>query len=196
MLKFFWEIKKMNKKNRETEIKFKINRVEEIIQNLKKIGCKFEGKAFEKTIRFDTPSDELEKEGKFLRLRSGFKNVLTYKSKIENKQFKEREEIEIEVLHPEKIKLILEKLGFTKIKIMEKYRQKWSGGNVEIVIDKLPFGFFLEIEGKRSDITKTVSKLGLKMKNSSTKTYWDLWKEFSRKEGIKDENIVFNLNKN
>ena len=78
----------------EIEIKFPVRDQDLLLDQLKKLGAKFKGKAFERTIRFDTPDNQLEKQGKFLRLRSGFKNVITFKSKIPNKQFKEREEID------------------------------------------------------------------------------------------------------
>ncbi len=178
--------------NREIEIKFAFKDPKNILNLLKKSGAKFKGKAFERTIRFDTPDGKLEKQGKFLRLRSGFKNVITFKSKIVNKQFKEREEIEFEVKDQEKMRQILERLGFTKIRIMEKYRQKWELDKTEIVIDKLPMGAFMEIEGGKDSIVKVCSKLNLALKDGITKTYWDLWEEYCGRKNIKERNIVFN----
>ena len=176
---------------REIEIKFKIKNQDFIRRKLKKAGAKLLGKAFERTIRFDTENKKLEKEGKFLRVRTGFKNVITFKRKIKNRRFREREEIEIEISDPKKMETILNKLGFTKKWIMEKYREKWEWGSAEIVIDKLPFGNFIEIEGNEKSILKTIKILRLDLKDGITATYWGLWEEYRRKKGIKDENIVF-----
>jgi adenylate cyclase class 2 len=176
---------------REIEIKFEIKNPDFIRKSLKKLKAKFFGKVFERTIRFDTPNNSLEKNGKFLRLRIGFKNMITFKRKIKNKNFKEREEIESEISDPEKMKIILENLGFTKTRIMEKYREKWKLKDTEIVIDRLPMGNFIEIEGREKSIKKVVNLLGLDFKNRLVCTYWDLWKDFTKKKGIKNENIVF-----
>jgi predicted adenylyl cyclase CyaB len=178
--------------NHEIEIKFSIKDQTLLLDQFKKLGARFKGKAFERTIRFDTPDNQLEKQGKFLRLRSGFKNVITFKSKISNKQFKEREEIEFEVEEQEKMRQILERLGFTKIRIMEKYRQKWECGGTEIVVDKLLMGIFMEIEGPKINIEKICQKLGLDLKNGITKSYWEIWEEYCKRKHLDPENIVFN----
>jgi adenylate cyclase class 2 len=176
---------------REIEIKFEIKNPNLIRKSLKNLKAKFLGKVFERTIRFDTPNNSLEKNGKFLRLRTGFKNVITFKRKIKSKNFKEREEIELEISDPEKMEIILKNLGFTKVRIMEKYREKWKLKDTEIVIDRLPMGNFIEIEGRKKSIKKVVNLLGLDFKNRLVCTYWDLWKDFTKKKGIKNENIVF-----
>jgi len=179
---------------KEIELKFKIDGPGLIRRKLKEAGVKFVGKAFERTIKFDTPNDILFKNGKFLRLRTGFKNVITLKIKIksEDKKFKEREEIELEISDLEKMKKILENLGFTKKLIMEKYREKYELGDVEIVIDKLPkMGNFIEIEGSKKAIQKTAKILGLNLKEGITATYWGLWEDYRQKHGLKEENIIF-----
>lgn len=89
------------------------------------------------------------------------------------------------------MRMIFKNLGFTKERIMEKYRQKWQLGNAEIAIDKLPMGAFLEVEGKEKDINKVVKILGLNFQERIIGTYWDLWKEFCRRKGISSKNIVF-----
>ena len=76
---------------------------------------------------------------------------------------------------------------------MEKYRQKWHLKNAEISIDRLPkMGNFVEIEGKKKAIRKVVKILGLNFKDGITATYWDLWEDYRKKKGIKNENIIFN----
>jgi len=178
---------------KEIELKFKIDESNLIRKKLKEERAKFIGKAFERTIKFDTENKDLEKKEKFLRVRTGFKNVITFKRKIksEDKKFKEREEIELEISDLEKMKKILENLGFTKKLIMEKYREKWQWGSAEVVIDRLPFGNFIEIEGSKKSIQKAAKILGLDLKEGITATYWGLWEDFRKRKGLKEENIIF-----
>jgi adenylate cyclase class 2 len=179
---------------KEIEIKFKIKKPNLIREKLKNLKAEFVGKVFERTIKFDTEKENLKEQGKFLRIRTGFKNVITFKKKISkfDKDFKERDEIEVEISDPIEMEKILENLGFAKKWIMEKYREKWILGKVEISIDKLPrMGYFIEIEGKKRAIQNTAKILGLDFKNKITATYWDLWKDYCQREGIKEENIIF-----
>ena len=181
---------------KEIELKFKVKEPDFIREKLKEVEAKFVGKAFEKTIKFDTKNDDLKKEGKFLRVRTGFKNVITFKRKIGtgDKKFKEREEIELEISDSKKMEEILKNLGFPKRWIMEKYREKWQWGSAEIVIDRLPFGNFLEIEGNKKVIEKTAKLLGLHLADGLTSTYWGLWEDYRKKHVIKNENIIFKKN--
>ena len=64
-------------------------------------------------------------------------------------------------------------------------------GRTEISIDKLPMGNFIEIEGEEKAIKKVVNILRLNFEDRITATYWDLWKEYAKRKGIKDENITF-----
>jgi adenylate cyclase class 2 len=183
---------------REIEVKFRIKKPNLIRKRLQNLKAKFIGKAFERTVRFDTKDENLKKQGKFLRIRTGFKNVITLKKKPNNQRgdFKERDEIEVEISDPIEMEKILENLGFAKKWIMEKYREKWILGKVEISIDKLPrMGYFVEIEGSKKAIQKTAKILGLDLKNGITATYWDLWKDYCKRKSIKEKNIIFNRRK-
>ena len=66
---------------------------------------------------------------------------------------------------------ILVALGFSPALVYEKRRQTWKLGNTEVVIDVLPFGLFLEIEGRVSDIKAVERKLGLKGLRAENATY-------------------------
>ena len=87
---------------------------------------------------------------------------------------------------------IIEGLGFTKKLIMEKYREKWQLPNVEVVIDELPFGNYLEIEGEEKDIKLTVGKLGLNLSEGIVDSYWEIWHQSAgagRTLGLKAKRI-------
>ena len=53
---------------------------------------------------------------------------------------------------------IIEKLGYRLSVVYEKHRKAWHLGDVEVVLDELPFGYYMEIEGSMKDISK-VEKL-------------------------------------
>ena len=66
----------------EKEIKVKLDNPLGVIDTLRRNGALFLGGALEKTIRFDTENLDYEKNGKFIRCRSGFSNTITLKEKI------------------------------------------------------------------------------------------------------------------
>jgi adenylate cyclase class 2 len=72
---------------------------------------------------------------------------------------------------PDAMELILEALGFTPGLIYEKRRETWTLGKTEIVIDELPFGLFMEIEGAEQDIRDIESKLAIKHLRTEPATY-------------------------
>jgi hypothetical protein len=52
-------------------------------------------------------------------------------------------------------------------------------------------GKFIEIEGKKEQIEGVSKVLGLKFEERIVKNYRELWEEFCKEKGIKDENITF-----
>ena len=55
--------------------------------------------------------------------------------------------------------------------VYEKRRETWQLGKTEIVIDELPFGLFMEIEGAERNIQDVESKLAIKRLRSEASTY-------------------------
>jgi len=175
----------------EKEIKLKIDNLNEFIARLKS-KAEFVGEAFQKTIRVDTPGKDLEKKRIFLRVRSGFSNVLTLKKKNQNNDnVFAREEIEIKIGDVEKMAEILVNLGFSKQLIMEKYRSEWKYNDTVISVDKMPFGVYVEIEGEEGKIYETARYLGLDPDKKITVTYWDLFEDYKKQNNITGENIIF-----
>jgi adenylate cyclase class 2 len=102
----------------------------------------------------------LEARTAYLRLRkTDTVNTLTYKEKILTEtDFKHQIEFETSVSDVEATEHIIEKLGYRLSAVYEKHRKAWHLGNVEVVLDELPFGYYMEIEGSMKDILK-VQKL-------------------------------------
>ncbi|MBM3208807.1 class IV adenylate cyclase [Candidatus Shapirobacteria bacterium] len=184
-----------NQKYKEIEIKYQITDIASFRNSLKKLGGKSSGEFFQRTTRFETVNRDLEKKGLFLRVRTGEENTLTIKRKSkEDKNYREREEWETEISNPEAVIKGLKALGYTKLLIMEKYRETFilpSFPNLKVTIDRLPFGNFTEIEGEEEDIEKMIAKLNLSGQERITATYWRLHEEYSKKRGSTEENIVF-----
>jgi adenylate cyclase class 2 len=99
---------------------------------------------------------------------------------------KHQREDETRVGDPEAMELILDALGFTPALVYEKRRETWALGKTEIVIDELPFGLFMEIEGTEQGIRDVESKLAIKRLRSETATYPQL----SLKHGIDYDGVV------
>ena len=176
----------------EKELKVKIIDFKDLIQRLLNNKAIILNKSKEKTIRFDTPEKSLEKNGIFLRVRSGSKNTITLKEKVgDDKITRTRKETEFEIEDIDKMSYILEKLGFTYIRIMEKVRINIKYKEAMLSIDELPFGFYLEIEGTDKQINEIAAELGYKTEDKILGTYWDLFEEYKKENNVSEKDIVF-----
>ncbi|MBR9677900.1 MAG: class IV adenylate cyclase [Nanoarchaeota archaeon] len=183
-----------SRKYHEKEIKIKILDYEDIINRLSKIGAKHVGNAFQRTIRFDNSELGLEKKGLFLRLRTGFEDTITMKIKVKNENVFEREEIELRVNSIEKMREILNKVGLVKEFVMEKYRSLWTLKGVDVCVDELPFGFFVEIEGEEDKIFEVAKLLELDVSKKIITNYWDLFDDYKKRTGRTGTDILFDKN--
>ena len=84
------------------------------------------------------------------------------------------------------MELILEALGFTAGLIYEKRRETWILGKTEIVIDELPFGLFMEIEGAEQEIRRIESELTIK----GLRTEPDTYPQLTLKHGRNHEGVI------
>ncbi|MBN2555072.1 MAG: class IV adenylate cyclase [Anaerolineales bacterium] len=99
----------------------------------------------ERNLRFDTRDGRLQADHAVLRLREDAAVRLTFKRRLDD--FEHREEIECVVSDAEQAQRLLEALGYEIYFIYEKYREVIAFGVCELMLDDLPFGSFLEIEG-------------------------------------------------
>ncbi|HKG45593.1 MAG TPA: class IV adenylate cyclase [Pyrinomonadaceae bacterium] len=157
----------------EVEKKFRLTKRQRdaVLKRLPEVGANLEGEEFEENTLFNGAM--LEAGSSVLRLRRvGSKAILTYKKRLPGtSSIKQQREEETAVADPEAMEAILVALGFTPALIYEKRRQTWRLGKTEIVIDVLPFGLFMEIEGRVSDIRTVERKLGLKGLRAENATY-------------------------
>lgn len=157
----------------EVEKKFRLTKRQRdaVLKRLPVIGASLEGEEFEENTLYGGKA--LNTGSCVLRLRRvGGRATLTYKRRLPGSSaIKQQREEETGVADAEAMEAILEALGFTPALVYEKRRQTWRLGNTEIVIDVLPFGLFMEIEGRVNEIKAVERKLGLKGVRAEHATY-------------------------
>ncbi|HLV35950.1 MAG TPA: class IV adenylate cyclase [Spirillospora sp.] len=116
----------------------------------------------ERNVRYDNADGTLTRDGIVLRLRQDYRARLTYKGpgQIEN-GIMTRYEAEVEVSDFDTMHAILLKLGYQPRLIYEKFRTTYTLNDAEIVLDELPYGNFIEIEGEADTIEQLIPRLGL-----------------------------------
>ena len=148
----------------EQEVKFHIPDLPGLQEKLEGLGAELEQpRTYERNLRFDTSEGDLSATYQVLRLRYDTRSRLTYKGpSVLDREVNARQELEVEVSDFETAREILESLGYEVVVIYEKHRSAYMLGNVEVSLDEMPFGTFIEIEGPDTDsIRGTAEKLGL-----------------------------------
>lgn len=133
---------------------------EQVLQKLQTVNAQFVRQDFEENILYR--GGDLNFKSSILRLRkTADKTVLTYKESLpgEPDDIKRRIEHETVVSEAETMQEILRSIGFVPSLVYEKRRQTWKFETAEIVVDELPFGLFLEIEGAEEAIRRTENAL-------------------------------------
>ena len=157
----------------EVEKKFRLTKRQRdsVLKRLPEIGAQLEREDFEENTLYE--GEALHDGACVLRLRRvGGRSTLTFKRRLPGASaIKQQREEETAIGDPEAMAAILEALGFTASLVYEKRRQTWRVGQTEIMIDVLPFGLFMEIEGRVSDIKAVERKLGLKGLRAENATY-------------------------
>jgi len=147
----------------ETEVKFYLPNMDTIRTRMIDIGAVFKHRTFETNIRFEDAEKSLLQKKSLLRLRKDKKITLTYKCAppFKDNQFKILKEFEVEVSDFDAMEHILKSLGFQGEQVYEKWRETYVFGDTHLCLDTMPYGDFLEIEGKKESIQQLSSKIGL-----------------------------------
>lgn len=171
--------------NIETERKYRLGpaRLEEMVSRLNDLGAEFEKEVFE--VNYQHRGGDMDERGATLRLRKiGDFSVLTYKEKVKNDNgVKQKIEYETAVTDDDAMEKIIERLGYRLTAVYEKRRKYWKLDDAEVVLDELPFGLFMEIEGTVEVIDNTERKLGLKEIEREPRGYPRLTVKYGRKNG-------------
>ena len=157
----------------EIEKKYRLNQKQRLAieRRLRKVGAfKHKLEHEENTIY---RGGRLDFGGCALRLRRvGARSILTFKQRIpSNSSIKHQREEETEVANADNVDAILQSLGFRPALVYEKRRRRWKLGKAEIVVDQLPFGLFMEIEGSEKEIARLEKKIGAEDLPAVMETY-------------------------
>jgi adenylate cyclase class 2 len=135
----------------EQETKFFLGDASTLRDRLKIPGMEqYQPRMHEANIRFDTPDGLLTRQGKVLRLRKAARCILTYKqpeNPAAHPPARRHMETEVVVDDLDRTEHLLMGLGFRPIAQYEKFREVFRMQSTLVMVDQLPFGDFLELEG-------------------------------------------------
>lgn len=178
---------------------------------------KYEGCFYELTVQYDHPMNEKsfykkEVDGRF-RIRTS-KNIDTEeaKAKISWKKrnlqtfdgiVNKEEEVELTFKYEEleNLTFLLENvIEMKKIESYERYRNVFSNEDIEIVVDRYPFGIALEIENKSKEkkpeetILFWVNRLGLQLDKAFRLSWDDKYTQLCEAQNVEIfKNVTFDL---
>ncbi len=128
----------------ETEVKIKIDNIEQVRQRLLEMNAElFKKRALQTDIYID--DGRQRKKDKTVRIRDN--SILTYKGPAQKKKnIRSNEEIEVMVDNGSNLFQLLEKIGFKQYWKKERYRECYLYKLTQICIDETPIGNFIEIK--------------------------------------------------
>lgn len=202
----------------EKEVRYYYSLTEEdrIINFLRKIKkLKYIDRFYEKTIQYDHPIEEESfykkiVDGRFrVRISKGEKQtkaMITWRRRLKEVSLDEvntEEEIEVRINpkdYDNQIYIIENILKMKKVESYERYRTIFKNEEIEIAVDRYPFGIALEIENKMDDckgdtiIKKWLNILKLDIKDSYKLSWDDKYSELCRKQNLKQsKDVNFNV---
>lgn len=204
----------------ESELRFyyannKYEKLNKMIRAYKELN--YEGCFYELTVQYDHPMNEKsfynkEIDGRFRVRISKEINDGQSKAKISWKRrciqtlkgsVNKEEEVELNFKYEElnNLKFLLEDvIQMKKVESYERYRNVFSNEDIEIVVDKYPFGIALEIENKSKEknpeetILFWVNRLGLNADKAFRLSWDDKYTQLCKEQNVEIyKNITFNL---
>ncbi|HTW62615.1 MAG TPA: class IV adenylate cyclase [Terracidiphilus sp.] len=180
----------------ETEIKFRVNHLEDFRRRLEAAGFRVETpRSFESNVLYDTPDRAMRARTEILRIRNyAGQWTLTHKRLPDapgNERHKQRVETETEVADGEALAEIFRSLGLVAAFRYEKWRTEWTDGEGACVVDETPIGDYAELEGSSDWIDRISERLGVESSRHITLSYgrlFDLWRQ---EHGSSAEDLTF-----
>ncbi len=169
----------------ETEKKYRLDKrlIVEITAKLAEVGAVFINEVFEEN--FLHRGGMLDERSAALRIRKTAETTtLTYKEKLRDDDgIKHKIEYETDVADAEAMERIIEMLGYHLSVVYEKHRKTWKLNDVEVVLDELPFGQYMEIEGTIDAINAAEKLLGVQKLEVELRGYPRLTVKFGKTIG-------------
>lgn len=181
-------------KQEEAEVKFYIKDLKSLEARLRSLGAQLtQPRTFEQNLRFDTPDKELAKGSKVLRLRRDLQARLTFKGPSEDVDgVRVRKEIEFVLADFQAARQLLLELGYLVSMQYDKYRAVYDLLGVQISLDELPYGNFLEVEGPDPATIHTISTmLGLNWEARVPESYTVLFEQIQVRLQLNFNDLIF-----
>ena len=179
---------------REVEAKFYVRDLARIARALqeRRAQC-VQPRVLEINLRYDLPDGSLKAAGQVLRLRQDAQTRLTYKGPTTHSDgILSRDEIELAVADFEQARQLLEALGYLVSARYEKYRTTYQLNGRQIMLDELPYGDFVEIEGPdEAAVRALAADLGLAMSAAIPASYLALFERLCAESGLDPGQLTF-----
>ncbi len=179
---------------KELELKYYVQDLDRLERRLAALGAHcVQPRTQEFNLRFDTPDFSLTHAGKALRLRYDTQARLTFKGPSQSQEgIRLREEIEFVADNFQAAQAFLIALGFQVSMMYEKYRTTYDLGSVHILLDELPYGAFVEIEGPDPAQIRVVNEqLGLEWEKRIAESYTVLFDRLRLNMGLSFRDLIF-----
>ncbi len=190
---------------REIEVKIAVDDAKQALQLLQARGAVLRGeRELEDNVIFDRDGGTLARAGKLLRLRRvGGRAVLTVKTPdagaagaagatpAVGATYKVRRELETAVENPDALERAIEAIGFRPTWRYQKWRTTFALEGAIVVLDELPLGVYLEIEGEPESIDRAARALGFGRDRYETASYRELHERRCRALGLSPGDLVF-----
>ena len=178
----------------EKEVKFNLHDVEAMAARLEATGADLvRPRMLERNLRLDMPEGTLSAERRVLRLRQDDRVRVTYKDNTHTENgVLVRTEIEFTADNLEAARELFAALGYQVVVVYEKYRRVYHLGDVEVVLDEMPFGNFMEIEAPNTTLIEGVAQmLGLNWDRRVIASYLGLFEVLKRHQNIHFRDLSF-----
>lgn len=155
----------------------------DIPRRLESVNAVYEGENMEENTIFSL--DKLTGAPGILRVRRmDGSTLLTCKRRIPTESaFKQQTEYEVAVSNADEMLSIIAELGLKPSVIYEKHRKTWKLPDCEVVLDVLPFGLYMEIEGTAESIGAAEQLLEFQHIPAEPRTYPALTAQFGNRIG-------------
>lgn len=181
----------------EIEAKYYVPDLESVRNQLVEWGAEISHpRVHERNQLFLSPYQDFKAERIILRLRQDTETKITYKSPLTSpdENIRVRRELETIVGDYETMHAILTALGYYPELFYEKYRTVYTlpdYPNIEIMLDELPYGDFIEVEGELEDIKTILVRLELPDNQQIHTNYAGIFWAVKKAQNLTIEHIRF-----
>jgi adenylate cyclase class 2 len=183
--------------HQEIEAKFIIHDPAAVRVALARLGARWAHGHTELNIRLDDEAGGLTRRGMVLRVRrveeeGATSYLLTVKTPdADRSTYSVRREIELGVADGDAMVAALGVLGYRPFWRYEKRRETYRWEDVEIMLDEVPFGWFVEIEGPEEGITRLAGRIGLAEDDELPLSYGEIDANVRQNLGLPPGDLTF-----